>query len=78
MQISVVVSPGGSNIAGAQSPLRDGDYGGCHLPAQPDVSRQRVGFPVACGELGKPQHNVGGVFSDACEIDDGKWHEAKA
>ena len=33
MQISVVVSAGGSNIAGAQSPLRDGDDGGCHLPA---------------------------------------------
>jgi hypothetical protein len=78
MQIAVTVAACGPDVTRTQPPLRDGHYGGCHLPAQPDISRDRVGLPVACRELDKPQHDVGGVFSDSSEIDDGEWHEAKA
>jgi hypothetical protein len=78
VQFGRMVRTYGAYITGAQAPLRCGDDCGGYLASEANLSRYRVRFPVALREFREPQNDVRGVLSNACEIDEGRWHDAKA
>jgi hypothetical protein len=78
MPFGMTVGTCRAHIAGPQSPFRRGYNGGSYLTPEANLSRYHVGFSVTRRKFRYAQHDVRGIFSKACEICEGSWHDAKA
>ena len=78
VKLGIMVGAGGADVAAAKSPASGGDNGGGDLAAEADFTGDGVGFAVARGEMFEAEDDVGGIFTDAGEIDERKGQGAKA
>jgi hypothetical protein len=77
VESGIVVGAGGADVTAAESPAGGGDNRRSDLAAEADLAGDSVGFAVARGEVLEAEDDVGGIFTDAGEIDEGKRHGAE-
>ena len=62
-----------ADVAGAQAPLLAGSDRGCDLAAGQDIGRTKFDFGSQRGIVRQPYQRVGGVQSDADQVNLGRF-----